>query len=215
MDKEVMVKKPEPKFKKGQIVIIKSLKNQPPFRILEVVWQDGWNYRWNQRNCASEYMLRELTPEESGYILPSSSPMKLIGQDQIDPFVHWQKNTYGDITLSECDVDILGLLQAQLAADRQTRDRKREELEAENEKLTTLCETYKCEANSELMINLTKASLSEIKNWLIKQHREYSEKLDRLKEYKHFKGMIVVRAKRNSFGKVIGHIDKLLAQEKG
>ena len=35
--------KGQPKFKKGQIVVMKSLKKQPPFRILEVIWEDGWN----------------------------------------------------------------------------------------------------------------------------------------------------------------------------
>jgi hypothetical protein len=38
-----------------------------------------------------------------------------ISQDKIDPFVHRQKNSYGDITITECEVDIPGLLLAQLA----------------------------------------------------------------------------------------------------
>lgn len=54
----------KPKFKVGQIVVMKSLKKALPFRIVEVVWNDGWYYKWNKRNAASETMLRELTPEE-------------------------------------------------------------------------------------------------------------------------------------------------------
>lgn len=59
--------KPEPKFKVGQIVVMKSLKKQLPFRILAVEWnEDGWFYAWNRKNFASECMIRELTPEEAG-----------------------------------------------------------------------------------------------------------------------------------------------------
>jgi hypothetical protein len=60
--------KPQAKFRKGQIVIIKSTNKQLPFRILEVMWQDGWNYKFNARNYVSEFMIRELTPDEAGYV---------------------------------------------------------------------------------------------------------------------------------------------------
>jgi hypothetical protein len=57
----------EPKFKVGQIVIFKGTKKSLPFRILEVLWfEEGWFYRWNKKNAASEHMLRELTDEEKG-----------------------------------------------------------------------------------------------------------------------------------------------------
>lgn len=54
----------EPKFHVGQIVVVKSLKKQLPFRIIGVTWNDGWFYQWNRRNYAAESMLRELTDEE-------------------------------------------------------------------------------------------------------------------------------------------------------
>lgn len=60
------MEKPQPKFKVGQIVVMKGLKKQLPFRILGMVWNDGWFYRWDRRNCASEHMIRELTEEEKG-----------------------------------------------------------------------------------------------------------------------------------------------------
>lgn len=57
----------EPKLKVGQVVVMKSLKKELPFRILEVVESDGdWFYGWNRRNLASEHMLRVLTAEEKG-----------------------------------------------------------------------------------------------------------------------------------------------------
>ncbi len=57
-----------PKFKVGQIVVMKGLKKEPPFRILSVLFDPigGWAYRWDRKNYASEAMLRELTPEEKG-----------------------------------------------------------------------------------------------------------------------------------------------------
>jgi hypothetical protein len=60
------VEKTNPKFKVGQIVVMESLKKNLPFRITEVLWNDGWFYSWNRNNAASEAMLRELTPEEKG-----------------------------------------------------------------------------------------------------------------------------------------------------
>lgn len=57
----------DPKFKVGQVVVMKSLKKELPFRILEVVESEGeWFYGWNRRDLASEHMLRELTAEEKG-----------------------------------------------------------------------------------------------------------------------------------------------------
>jgi hypothetical protein len=61
-----MNEKTEPKYKIGQIVVMKSLKKQPPFRIIGTRWEDGWYYQWNKNNFASEYMIRGLTPEEKG-----------------------------------------------------------------------------------------------------------------------------------------------------
>ena len=58
--------KTEPKYKVGQIVVMKSLTKQLPFRILGVSWDDGWYYQWNRNNYASEGMIRALTPEEKG-----------------------------------------------------------------------------------------------------------------------------------------------------
>lgn len=59
-------KRPEPKFKNGQIVVMKNNKHHLPFRVLEVIWQDGWFYRWNRNNAAAEHMLRAQTAEEIG-----------------------------------------------------------------------------------------------------------------------------------------------------
>lgn len=56
----------EAKFKIGQIAVIKSLKREPPFRIISIKWEDGWFYQWNKNNFASEGMLRELTDLEKG-----------------------------------------------------------------------------------------------------------------------------------------------------
>lgn len=55
----------EPKFKVGQIVVVK-VKQQLPMRILEIVCHDGWFYRMNRSNCVDESMIRELTAEEKG-----------------------------------------------------------------------------------------------------------------------------------------------------
>ncbi len=54
------------RFKVGQVVVMKSLKRELPFRIIGIRWEDGWYYQWNQNNYASERMLRELTPHEKG-----------------------------------------------------------------------------------------------------------------------------------------------------
>lgn len=56
----------KPKYKSGQIVVMKSLKRELPFRIISIRWEDGWYYQWNKNNFASEGMLRELTPQEKG-----------------------------------------------------------------------------------------------------------------------------------------------------
>lgn len=57
----------KPKFKVGQIVVIKSLGRQLPFRIISLKWnEDEWYYQWNRNNFASEGMLRELTSQEKG-----------------------------------------------------------------------------------------------------------------------------------------------------
>ncbi len=61
-----MSDKPEPKYKVGQIVIMKSLKRQLPFKVIGMTWNDGWFYQWNKNNYASESMIRELTQEEKG-----------------------------------------------------------------------------------------------------------------------------------------------------
>ncbi len=56
----------KPKFRVGQIVVMKSLKRELPFRIISFRWEDGWYYQWNRNNFASEGMIRELTPHEKG-----------------------------------------------------------------------------------------------------------------------------------------------------
>ena len=61
-----MTDKAEPKYKVGQIVVMKNLKKQLPFRIIGVAWDDGWYYQWNRNNYAAEGMIRELTLEEKG-----------------------------------------------------------------------------------------------------------------------------------------------------
>jgi hypothetical protein len=62
-----MEDRPQPKFKVGQIVVMRGLKKQSPFRILRVIWSDyGWFYAWDKKNCAAEAMIRELTSEEKG-----------------------------------------------------------------------------------------------------------------------------------------------------
>jgi hypothetical protein len=60
------MEKTEPKYKIGQIVVIKSIKKELPFRILNIKWDDGWFYQWNRNNYASEGMLRELNTKEKG-----------------------------------------------------------------------------------------------------------------------------------------------------
>lgn len=61
---------PKPKFKVGQIVMVKSKKRPLPMKIIEVLWGDGsWYYRWNRNNSANEHMLREMTSEEKGETL--------------------------------------------------------------------------------------------------------------------------------------------------
>lgn len=62
-----MAEQEKPKYAVGQIVVVKSLKHQPPFRILAVKYElDEWFYQWNRNNFASEGMLRPLTNEEKG-----------------------------------------------------------------------------------------------------------------------------------------------------
>ena len=58
---------PKPKFKVGQIVVMKSIKQELPFRIIGSMYEAGeWFYQWNRKNYAAEHMLRELTAEEKG-----------------------------------------------------------------------------------------------------------------------------------------------------
>lgn len=59
-----MIDKTEPKFKIGQIVVMKNFKKELPFRIIDIYWDEGWFYFWNRKNAASETMLRELTEKE-------------------------------------------------------------------------------------------------------------------------------------------------------
>jgi len=57
----------QPKFKVGQVVMMKSLKKNLPFSIIERLWhEDEWFYKWNRRNAAAEHEIRELTTEERG-----------------------------------------------------------------------------------------------------------------------------------------------------
>lgn len=66
-----------PKFKIGQIVVAKNMKQQRPFRILGTTWGEGeWFYQWNRNNYAAEHMLRELTLEEIGAAQPGDAPQK-------------------------------------------------------------------------------------------------------------------------------------------
>ena len=60
------MEKTEPKYKIGQIVVVKSVKKELPFRILNIRWDYGWYYQWNKNNYASEGMLRELSTREKG-----------------------------------------------------------------------------------------------------------------------------------------------------
>lgn len=60
--------KPEPKYKIEQIVVLRTIKNQLPFRIKDIMWNDDWFYQYNKNNWFSESMLRELTPVEKGEI---------------------------------------------------------------------------------------------------------------------------------------------------
>lgn len=65
-DNLLLTEKPKQKFKVGQIVVMKSLKREMPFRIMGIIWAGGWFYQWNNKNRASENMLRELTIDEIG-----------------------------------------------------------------------------------------------------------------------------------------------------
>jgi len=38
---------------------MESLKRPMPVTILDIMWHDGWFYRFNRRNWASEHMLGE------------------------------------------------------------------------------------------------------------------------------------------------------------
>ena len=59
--------KPEPKFKKDQVVMLTSRKKSQPFKILDVTWEEGgWFYAWNRKNYVNETMIRSLTPKEIG-----------------------------------------------------------------------------------------------------------------------------------------------------
>jgi hypothetical protein len=57
----------EPKFRAGQIVMMKMGIKEKPFRILSVQWYaegETWAYQWNRKNFASEHMIRKITAEE-------------------------------------------------------------------------------------------------------------------------------------------------------
>lgn len=56
----------KPKYKAGQVVIMKSVRRELPFRIISLQWENGWYYQWNTNNFASESMIRELTAQEKG-----------------------------------------------------------------------------------------------------------------------------------------------------
>lgn len=61
--------RPEPKFKEGQIVVLRNPRRKLPFRIQKVIWGDEareWFYAWNRSNYAAEHMIRALTDEEIG-----------------------------------------------------------------------------------------------------------------------------------------------------
>lgn len=61
-----------PKFNVGQIVVMKSVKKELPFRILGVLREGTeWFYQWNRNNYAAEHMIRALTAEEAGKVTPS------------------------------------------------------------------------------------------------------------------------------------------------
>jgi hypothetical protein len=57
-------KRTDPKFRVGQVVTMNSTRKQIPFKILEVVWMNGWFYRYDRKNCVHEGMIRSLTDEE-------------------------------------------------------------------------------------------------------------------------------------------------------
>jgi len=61
-----MSERPVPKFTVGQVVVINSLKKQPPFRISAIEWNDGWFYAWNRKNYAAESMIRALNDSDIG-----------------------------------------------------------------------------------------------------------------------------------------------------
>ncbi len=84
--------RPTPKFSLDQIVVMTSTKKAMPFRILEVIWDDGWFYRWDRKNCAAEHMIRPLTAEESG---SDSLPLYLSENSERasdKPPAHWEEN---------------------------------------------------------------------------------------------------------------------------
>jgi len=57
--------RPQPKFAVGQVVVMKG-KRELPFRIVDMMWDDGWFYAWNRKNYAAESIIRQLTKEEYG-----------------------------------------------------------------------------------------------------------------------------------------------------
>lgn len=61
--------RPEQKFAQGQVVVMNN-KKQIPFRIIDVIWEDGWFYGWSRRNYASECMLRGLNERDLQGELP-------------------------------------------------------------------------------------------------------------------------------------------------
>lgn len=73
--------KAEPKFKVGQIVIIKSGNRAIPFRILGMMYEyDEWYYQWNRKNFAAEHMIRSLSIEEIGVqAAPDDLNLRIVG----------------------------------------------------------------------------------------------------------------------------------------
>lgn len=64
---EASEQRPAPRFKVGQVVIMRSVKKELPFRVTEVILSEGeWFYGWDKRNLASEHMIRPLSIDEIG-----------------------------------------------------------------------------------------------------------------------------------------------------
>lgn len=55
-----------PKFKVGQVVMYSSEKKPMPFKILEIIKNGDYFYRFDSKNCIHESGMRALTDEEKG-----------------------------------------------------------------------------------------------------------------------------------------------------